>query len=207
MKPTYAGFEAKKRNGFPELPPVGAYVVEIKKAVEVDHFGRPAIEVTFDICEGEYKGRYMEVWKDQDEKWGKAYYKGTFRLIPADGDKLSESYERSLQGKFEHNLWCIEQSNGFDSNNEPLYHWDWDEKKLVGKKVGINVRKLIYTGKDKDGNPVDKETTEVWQFETIDDVHKGNCKLMKEHDKRKAKVESNEQEFTPVESSEVSVPW
>ena len=91
MKPTYKGFEAKKSNsGFLTLPPKGAYVAEIKTADEVnlEFLNRKAIEVTLDICEGEYKGRYEEVWKDQDEKFGKASFNGTFRLIPyVDGDE------------------------------------------------------------------------------------------------------------------------
>ena len=119
MKPTYKGFEAKKSSTFIDVPPRGVYVAEIKTAKEVnlEFMNRQAIEVTLDIIEGEYKGRYAEVWKDQDEKFGKATFKGTFRLIPYVED--DEDWRRRV---FESNLWCVEQSN-------PGYEWDWDEKK------------------------------------------------------------------------------
>jgi hypothetical protein len=88
-----------------------------------------------------------------------------------------------------------------------VYQWDWDEKKLKGKKVGINIRKRLYTGKDKDGNPVDRETTEIGRFETVDDVRNGRCKPMRERDQREKREESTDgNEFTDV-SSNVEVPW
>ena len=83
------------------------------------------------------------------------------------------------------------------------YTWDWDEKKLKGKKVGINVRKRLYTFNDKD-----RETTEIGRFETVDDVRNGKCKPMKERDQRTKREEDSTDgsEFTDV-SSDVSVPW
>ena len=134
MKATYKGFEAKKSGGFIELPPVGAYVGEIQVAREAEQNGRPVIELFMEITEGEYANRFHEVYEDQKERFGdSAKYKGIFRLVPyMDGD---EDWRRST---FEGNLWAVEQSNGFDANGEPLYKWDWDEKKLKGKKVGIS---------------------------------------------------------------------
>ena len=185
MKATYKGFEAKKSGGFTELPPVGAYVAEIKQVQFVpkkEDWQRDAIEIFVEIIEGEYKNRFMEVWQNQMEQWGdKVSYKG-----------------------IEGNLWCVQESN-------PGYSWDWDEKKLIGKKVGINIRKRLYTGEDKDGNPVDRETIEIGKFETIEDVRAGKCRPMKDNDKRKK--HDNEdgttgEGFTDVSSdTNVSVPW
>lgn len=193
MKPTYNGFEAKKTGGFIELPPRGCYVAEIKTANEInlEYLNRKAIDVTLDICEGEYKGRYEEVWKDQDEKFGKATFKGSFRLIPyVEGD---EDWRKRA---FESNLWCVQESN-------PGYAWDWDEKKLIGKKVGINVRNRLYTY-----NNQDRSTTEICQFETVDDVRNGKCKLKPDRDQRKKHDEDSTDgsEFTDV-SKNVDVPW
>ena len=148
--------------------------------------------MTLDIIEGEYKGRYAEVWKDQDEKFGKATFKGTFRLIPYVED--DEDWRRRV---FESNLWCVEQSN-------PGYEWDWDEKKLVGKKVGINVRNRLYTYNNKD-----RSTTEIACFETVDDVRNGKCKLKPDRDQRKPHDDEDSTdgaEFTDV-SKNVDVPW
>jgi hypothetical protein len=198
MKPTYKNFESKKTGGFVELPPVGAYVAEIQAVRTDNQFDHVVVELKMEIIEGEYKNRFTEVWKDQDERFGNATYKGVFRLVaPNEGD---EDWRRSA---FEGNLWCVEQSN-------PGYAWDWDEKKLKGKKVGISIRKRLYTGKDRDGNPVDRTTYEIGRFETIDDVRNGKCKPMKDRDTRKEKSASSEStdgnEFTDV-SKEVSVPW
>lgn len=202
MKPTYSGFEAKKASNFIDLPPVGAYAAEIRDVRLVEADGktqqRDSIEMMIEITEGEYKGRYMEVYTDQKERFGDtAKYKGVFRLVcPLPDD---EEWRRS---KFESSLWCVEQSNGFDNNNKPLYRWDWDEKKLKGKKVGINVRKRLYRF-----NGQDRETTEIGQLETIADVKNGKCKPMRDRDTRgNGSGNSDDQNFTDV-SREVSVPW
>lgn len=190
MKPTYKGFEAKKTGGFVELPPKGCYVAEIKKAEEVEMNGKTLIEITLDICEGEYKDRYADVWRDQDEKFGNAKFKGIFRLNPpADDD---EDWKRRA---FEGNLWCVQQSN-------EGYAWDWDEKKLKGKKVGINVRNRLYTY-----NNQDRSTTEICQFETVEDVRSGKAKPRPDRDQREKHEESTDgKEFTDV-SKAVDVPW
>ena len=194
MKPSYSGFEAKKTGGFVELPPVGCYEAEIKAVRFVQADGntqnRDVIELMIDITEGEYKGRYMEVYNDQKERFGDTIkYKGVFRLTPpVDGD------EDWRKRNFEGNLWCVEQSN-------PGYSWDWDENKLKGKKVGINVRKRLYTF-----NGQDRETTEICKFETIQDVKDGRCKPMRERNQRNNSGSSEEPTFTEV-STEVSVPW
>lgn len=202
MKATYKGFEAKKSGGFTELPPVGAYVAEIKQAQFVakeQDWQRDAIECFIEIIEGEYAGRFTEVWQDQKEQFGdKVQYRGIFRLIPpVDGD---EDWRKRA---FEGNLWCVQESN-------PGYAWDWDEKKLKGKKVGINIRKRLYTTKDKDGNPVDRETIEIGKFETIEDVRAGKCRPMKDNNKRKKHDDeaSDNAGYTDVSNDRsVDMPW
>lgn len=195
MKPTYNNFEAKKSGGFIELPPVGAYVAEIQDVRTSEQFDHTIIELMMEITEGEYKGRYHEVYEDQRERFGNATYKGVFKLTaPNDND---EDWRVST---FQGNLWCVQESN-------PGYKWDWDEKKLKGKKVGISVRKRLYTGQDKDGNPVDRETLEIGRFETVDDVKAGKVKPMRVKDTRKNKSESTSgSDFTDV-SKDVEVPF
>jgi hypothetical protein len=195
MKPTYGNFEAKKSGGYIELPPVGAYVAEIQDVRTGEQFDHTIIELMMEITEGEYKGRYHEVYEDQRERFGNATYRGVFKLTaPNDND---EDWRVST---FQGNLWCVQESN-------PGYKWDWDEKKLKGKKVGISVRKRLYTGQDKDGNPVDRETLEIGRFETVADVKAGKVKPMKVKDTRKNKSESTSgSDFTDV-SKDVEVPF
>lgn len=193
MKPTYKGFEAKKSSGFVDMPPKGAYVAEIKKAEEIDleFLNRKAIKVTLDICEGEYKDRYADVWRSQEERFGSATFKGTFNLIPpVEGD------EEWRKISFEGNMWAIQQSN-------EGYKWDWDEKKLKGKKVGISVRNRLYTY-----NEQDRSTTEIAEFVPVEEVRAGTVKLKKDRDQRKNKDEDSTDgsEFTDV-SKNVDVPW
>jgi len=195
MKASYKGFEAKKAGGFTELPPVGAYVAEIQAVRFVpgkDGF-RDKIECFMEITEGEYSGRFHEVYDDQKERFGDtAKYKGIFALVPP-----TEDDEEWRKRAFEGNLWCVQESN-------PGYTWDWDEKKLKGKKVGISIRKRLYTYNGKH-----RETVEIGRFETVDDVRNGKCKPMKDRDQRKQEdeeVSTDGSEFTDV-SSDVDVPW
>lgn len=199
MKPSYKGFEAKKNsNGFIGLPDVGAYVAEILDVRSVPADGnnpRDTVELMMDIVEGEFSGRYMAFYKDQEERFGSAKFKGVFRLVcPLEDD---EDWRKRA---FEGNLWCIEQSN-------PGYRWDWDEKKLKGKTVGISVRKRLYTY-----NGQNKETTEIGRFETIDDVHNGKVKPMKPRDQRTGGASSESTETADNSNYEdvtksINVPW
>ena len=177
MKPTYQGFEAKENStNFLELPPAGVYIGQIMAVRVVDADGvktfRDWLEVMLEITEGDYKGRFTAVYNDQKERFGaeNTRYRGTFRIaIPSGKEDEEEWVRRSFEG----NLWCVEQSN-------PGYHWDWDENKLTGKKIGINLRTRLYTYNDKD-----KETVEVARFETVDDVKTGKAKPAKVRDQRK----------------------
>ena len=206
MKPTYKGYEGKKNgSAFVMLPPVGAYVAEIQdvRFVKGDDNQRDRIELFMEITEGEYKNRFHEVYKDNDERWGNATYKGIFRLVPpVEGEEGYDWRKRTFEG----NLWCVQESN-------PGYKWDWDEKKLKGKAVGISLRKRLYTGKDKEVNPVDRETIEIGRFETVDEVRNGKCRPMRDRDQRErhetpvAEI-TNGDEFTDVSNdSGISVPW
>ena len=204
MKASYKGFEAKpNNNGFITLPPVGAYVAEIQAVRftpknEAENVYRDTIELMIEITEGECKNRYHEVYESQKERFGDSIkYKGIFKLIPPVDGEDGYDWRRSA---FEGNLWCVEQSN-------PDYHWDWDEKKLKGKKIGINVRQYLYTYNGKD-----RETTEIGRFETVEDVKAGKVKPMRPRDRRENKdaedASTDGSGFTDVsKDTEVSVPW
>ena len=197
MKPTYSGYEGKRSRGGVQLPPVGQYeaVIQAVKTEKSYSGDRDEIIMMIEITEGEYKDQYHKVFEDQKERYGgDVKYKGSFKLRPPiDGD------DPWIKKVFEGNLWCVEQSN-------PGYAWDWDEKKLVGKKIGINVRERLYTGNDGS----DRSTTEIGQFEPIDDVRNGKCKEMKVRDGRRsdssAPASTTGEGFTDV-SAVVEVPF
>lgn len=199
MKPSYSGFEAKKSSGFLTLPPAGVYVAEIKDvrlkpADPIENRERDVIELMMEIIEGEYTGRYMAFYQEQKERFGdNTKYKGVFQLYcPLEND------EDWRKRQFEGNLWCVEQSNNG-------YTWDWDEKKLKGKKVGISVRDRLYTYNDKE-----RSTTEIAKFETVEDVKSGKAKTMNPRDQRKGGSSDSEvmDESNLTDASKtVDVPW
>ena len=179
MKAKYAGYEAKKSGGFIELPPVGAYVgviqgVKIEPTFDKTH---DQIVLLLDITEGEYANRYTEQYNDAKERFDNAKSKGVLRItVPEEDDPEDKAWIRRV---FEGNLWAVEQSN-------PGYAWDWEEKKLKGKKVGFSVRKRLYTYDNKD-----RETTEIARLESIEEVKAGKVKPMNPRDTRTNKTDDN----------------
>ena len=196
MKQTYDGFEAKRSSQFAQLPPPGCYVAEIQgvKTEESYDRTREVLVLMLEITEGEYKGQYHKVFEDQRNSFGdNVKYRGTIRLTP-----YMEGDEAWVKSRFQGNLWCIQESN-------KGYTWDWDEKKLKGKAVGINVRKKVYTGRDGQ----QKETTEIGQLETVSDVREGKAKPMKDRIQRNSSAGINLDEVPAMEdvTNEVEVPF
>lgn len=123
--------------------PVDAYVCKIltakvKEYTKKDGTKFERLEVAIDIDEGEYAGYYKEEFNGQtweDKKW-----KGVLRLyVPSDdGSEGDEHTKRRLKSFVQ----AVEDSN-------IGYHWDWDETKLKGKKVGVVFRfeEWEYNGK------------------------------------------------------------
>lgn len=125
--------------------PAGGYVAVIKAAQERTYTSRDGgsfskLEIAFDISEGEYKGFFtadLDAQTGEDKKW-----KGVLRqYIPSD-----DGSERDAKTKmfFKTMIEAIEDSN-------PGYHWDWDEKKLKGKTVGVIFRNEEWDYQGKQG--------------------------------------------------------
>ena len=194
MRPTYVGFEAKQKSGFTQMPPPGAYlakIIGVKTEPSYDQ-SREVIVLALEITDGEYAGQYTKVYDEQKASFGDGVkYRGTFRLTP-----FKEGDEAWVRSRFEGNLWAIQESN-------PGYAWDWDETRLRGLKVGINVRKCIYTGRDG----TEKETTEIGQLERICDVQDGKCRTLKERVQKKASSAVMDQPKLTDVSQEVEVPF
>ena len=108
-----------------KLPPDG-YVIGIIGAEEkTEHWGT-FLEIKFDICEGEWTNFYSSQYKSSTLKDKK--YKGIYRMsVPReDGSEQDEWTAR----RFKTDMLAIEESN-------PGFTWDWDERKLIGRKVGV----------------------------------------------------------------------
>lgn len=195
MKAKYAGYEAKRASNFVQLPPEGVYIgkileVRVEPSYDKTH---DQIVLLLDITEGEYANRYTEQYNDAKERFDNAKSKGVLRItVPEEDDPADKAW---IKKTFESNLWAVEQSN-------PPYQWDWDEKKLKGKKVGLNVRKRFYTY-----NGTDRETTEIAQLENIEEVRAGKVKVRQPRDSRTNNTENNGTDSYEDVTNSVEVPF
>jgi hypothetical protein len=112
---------------FKALPP-GAYVCLIRQAKEeiAKYSGNTMISLALDILEGDFKGFYSEIFTSKSDT-EKAKWPCVFRQA-VDGKSLP--FFKGL-------ITSIEESN-------PGFVFDFDEKKLKGKKLGIIFRSEEY---------------------------------------------------------------
>ena len=111
--------EAKGMEDFKALP-IGAYECVIRKA-EVytnSNNGKESFKVEVDIANGEYKG-YFQKRFDNNTNSAKTWDNNSTRYLAFQGDNIAY---------FKGFITCVENSN-------PGYTWDWDETKLIGKKI------------------------------------------------------------------------
>ena len=123
----------------PKLP-VGAYVCKVKQAVVQSTDYGDQLCVLFDIVDGEYAGYYESDFtsrQQQDKKW-----KGILRqFLPKDDGSEKDEWTKSSFKGF---------TTAFETSNRG-YQWDWDEKSLVGKEVGIIYRNEEWEYEGKTG--------------------------------------------------------
>lgn len=127
----FKGYDQAKvnaqRSGSERLP-AGAYVCDIigVKAEEGKDDNSDKILIQFDIAEGDYKGFFKKQYDDNtaDDK----KYKGkTTIYCPRDDGSEKDEWTKNTFAKWTN---ALEESNSG-------YHWDWDEAKWKGKKIGI----------------------------------------------------------------------
>jgi len=121
-----SNYDTAKPSGMNIKPKAGYYIFEILHAEEkmskstAQNPSKPMLVLHLDIAEGPYKGYFMNKWrmdkKYQEKNGGNAYYRAVYRRITEHVERLKAD------------VVAIEQSNGFK--------FDWDEKNLIGKKVG-----------------------------------------------------------------------
>lgn len=109
--------------------PVGAYVCRIKQAVvKTERYGTQLC-LLFDIEDGEFSGYYSDDFdrnQNTDKKW-----KGVLRyFIPTDDGSEQDEWTKS---RFKGLITAIEESNRG-------YIFDWDERSLKGRVLGIVFR-------------------------------------------------------------------
>ena len=154
----------EKPSGGKETLPADGYVCNILSArVESGDWGDTLV-ITHDVAEGEYAGIFKRDYVNnprEDKKW-----RGTFRLrLPKNDGSEQDTWKKRSLSNF---LWAIEQSN-------PGFTFDWDEKKLEGKKIG-----LLYRNKEWEFGGNRGWTTEAAGTESIDNIRDGKFRLPKD---------------------------
>ena len=164
MKP-FDGFRSEAATTKTEQLPAGVYVAQVK-AVKIDgEEPDQSLIIRVDISEGPYAGYYTKRFKRESENDSSRFparYKGDYRLrIPNDDNKRA-MYPESDKRRFNDAMFKFAKSN-------PGYEWDWNERGLVGKTIGINVRQGTYNG---------AEFTRIGRLEVADDVRRGIVQVM-----------------------------
>ena len=111
--------EAKGMEDFKSLP-IGKYECVIKEAgiYTSEQSGKKSFRVAVDIANGEFKDYYKNRFEsnpNMDKKWDN----NAVRYLAYEGENASY---------FKGFITSVENSN-------PNYKWDWDETKLIGKKI------------------------------------------------------------------------
>lgn len=162
MIPSYTGMKAEKASGYSPLP-AGGYVATIVNAKVESYSWGSVVVVAFDILEGDYKNFFKKAF-DQDDREDKKW-RGTYRLtVPDESSQYFENNKRS----FNNFIYALEDSNSG-------YHYDCDEKKLKGKKIGV-----LFRNKEWEMNGKTGWTTECGACTCVRDIREGNFKPLKD---------------------------
>lgn len=133
------------------------------------------LKISYDIADGEFKGYY----KEQFDKFGGNWFASFIR-----------SYKEKALGMFKHFTNCIEQTN-------TGYVWDWNEKGLVGKFVGLVLGEEEYIGND--GGI--KTRLYVKDIKTVEQIKSGDFKIP-EIKKVKAEMSIDDTGFIPMPNND-----
>ena len=178
MRP-FNGYKPQKQGGAREILPAGGYVAKILNAEEKRYDWGDVLLISFDISEGERTGFFNKDYQEnsnEDKKW-----RGTYRLpIPKDDGSERDGWTKNTFGGA---MWAIEESN-------PGYAWNWDEKTLKGKTVGV-----LFRNKEWEMNGNTGWTTECCKLESADDIRNGKFRTPK--DKPLKNKQSNASDFVP----------
>lgn len=182
------GFEKLDENGnFKPLPP-GMYVVEITDVV--DHPDKECLEIYHDVAEGEHKDHFKNL------------------MAQTGGTNKSRSY-RSYKPKamtfFKGFIVSIEKSN-------PGFTWDWDEKKLIGKKAVAVYGEEEFVGTNEDGTKECRTMCRVQEWHSLQALKEGKLvvpakKLLTDQQKLEIEESKKLASSAPSEIDDSDVPF
>lgn len=123
MKPINNWNDVKSSDSDFRRPEAGGYICEIIRATDVPD--KEYIYLEYDIAEGEFKGHWQEI-AEKFGWWGGDFYR---------------SYKESALGMFKGFIDSVEGSN-------EGYKWNWEERSLEGKRIGIVLGEEEYIKND-----------------------------------------------------------
>lgn len=184
MKPINNYENVQASSGEFVRPTAGGYICKIMDVEDVpmNEQGKgDYLRIEYDIADGELKGYY----KEQFDKWGGNWNASFIR-----------SYKEKALGMLKHFTNCIEQSNAG-------YEWDWNEKGLIGKVVGLVL------GEEEYQNNAGEIKTKlvVKNIATVEDIKNGNFKVPAP---KKIAVESSNasiNDFMPIDDIVDDLPF
>ena len=176
MKPINNYENVQASTGEFARPTAGGYICKIMDVEDVpmNEQGKgDYLRIEYDIEDGDFKGYY----KEQFDRWGGNWNASFIR-----------SYKEKALGMLKHFTNCIEQSNAG-------YEWDFNEKGLIGKVVGLVL------GEEEYQNNAGEIKTKlvVSQIKTVEDIKNGNFKVPAP---KKLAVKNSTNDFagfTPIE--------
>jgi len=159
----FEGMKAEASTKKYPMLPEGPYIAEIRGTHIDGNVPDQSLVIRVEVTEGEFKDYFTKRYQSDSAAGGQyaVKYKGDYRLrIPH--PQSSSQYPDSDKRRFNDAIYRIEKSN-------PDYHWDGDETKLKGLKVGINMQKGSYNG---------SEYTQIGRLEIVDDIRQGRISAM-----------------------------
>ena len=187
MKP-YEGFNTQAPAQRFQMLPAGTYVAAIK-AVKIEGTEPDQqLVLRLEIVEGAYAGYYTKRYQHDAGGRFEARYKGDYRLqIPNQANQYRKHYDWDANA-FNAAIYSITASN-------PGFVWDWDENKLIGKLVGINVREGTYNG---------ASYTRIGRLEDVNAVRAGTVQTMPPMAARNDQPAEPEQPAAPQSFTQVN---
>ena len=158
-------------------PTAGGYICKIIDVEDVPMNAEGKgdyLRIEYDIASGDFAGYY----KDLFDKFG-----GTWNA------SFIRSYKEKALGMFKHFTNCVEQSNtGYD--------WDWNEKGLIGKYIGLVL------GEEEYENSLEEIKTKlsVNQIKTVEEIKNGDFKIPAPKKLAPKTPAPNVGGFTPISS-------
>ena len=165
-------------------PTAGGYICLITNVEDVPMNAQGKgdyLRIEYDIAEGDFKGYYKEQFDRWSGNWNASFIR---------------SYKEKALGMMKHFTNCIEQSNAG-------YVWDWNEKGLVGKFVGLVLGEEEY----KNSAGEIKTKLVVNQVKTVEDIKNGNFKIPAPKKLAVEHSSNNTADFTPVEDLMDDLPF